>query len=909
MQTPSAFHTSPDPAPSPASAPGAASSRTLSPGKRAGNAGLRLVRWIQRHSFAPRWLPEPLRQPLLGYLAATLTQVATAAAMLLLLTLFPSFAFSGVLVTVGVILIALGWGAGPGLFATLVGTFLIYYVVLLPHFSWSLANPPDAIGLALYLVVGMGISLIASQVELARRHLEEKNGLLAEAEARSRLDAQRLRTVLDVLPSAVLIADPEGRLVEINQATKALWNGDISLAANIAEYARYNAWWASTGKPVAPQEWTLARALTSGEALLNDEIEIEALGGQRKTILNSAAPIRDERGIITGGVVSALDISAARQLERKVAERARELETLVETISDGIALLDTQGNVEKSNLAFRTMLGFEQHPGIDVRSMRGRRERAAKLAMRDEQGRPLDEWAWPSARLLQGETLAGVDVLLTTLEGRDLVVELSGAPIRDETGQITGCVEVVRDVTERRSLENRTREALYALVAMGEALAQGSVGPDEAAGAQVEAHATAHRLAELTHRVVECQRVTISLIDPEADTLQPLVASDFSPEQEQDWARRLHGALLVERFGDPALVARLHAGEALRLDLAKLPSSIARTYYGTATILVAPMMIGSRLMGLLSVHHTQAGHEYTGEDVELACAVARLAALVIERERLLGEREEARAAALAEREANEQMDAFLSMVSHELKQPLTVMSMSIQLAQRRLGRLAAAPAAPSLPELVAQIAPIQEELKEMAQQAADYQDGLINDLLDAARIRTGKFAICPDPVNVLSLVRSAVEEQRRLTPERVIQLSPPDVAALPVIADGRRIKQVVTNYLTNALKYSPAACPVEVGVTIEDTPEGAQARVCVRDQGPGLAPDELQRVFERFYRAPGIEVQSGTGIGLGLGLYICRTIIEQHSGQIGVESTPGQGSAFWFTLPLNYPEEGGWRAV
>jgi signal transduction histidine kinase len=76
------------------------------------------------------------------------------------------------------------------------------------------------------------------------------------------------------------------------------------------------------------------------------------------------------------------------------------------------------------------------------------------------------------------------------------------------------------------------------------------------------------------------------------------------------------------------------------------------------------------------------------------------------------------------------------------------------------------------------------------------------------------------------------------------------------------------------------------------------ARVLVRDSGPGLAPDQRERVWERFHRAPDVLVQSGSGIGLGLGLYISRTIIERHDGQVGVESAPGEGSTFWFTLPL-----------
>ena len=106
------------------------------------------------------------------------------------------------------------------------------------------------------------------------------------------------------------------------------------------------------------------------------------------------------------------------------------------------------------------------------------------------------------------------------------------------------------------------------------------------------------------------------------------------------------------------------------------------------------------------------------------------------------------------------------------------------------------------------------------------------------------------------------------------------------MADAERLGQVVTNFLTNALKYSREAAPVAVGVQMENQ----QGRVWVRDQGPGMGPLKQEQIWERFHRVPGIEIQSGSGIGLGLGLYISKTIIEHHHGQVGVESTPGQGA-------------------
>jgi signal transduction histidine kinase len=105
---------------------------------------------------------------------------------------------------------------------------------------------------------------------------------------------------------------------------------------------------------------------------------------------------------------------------------------------------------------------------------------------------------------------------------------------------------------------------------------------------------------------------------------------------------------------------------------------------------------------------------------------------------------------------------------------------------------------------------------------------------------------------------------------------------------------VVTNYVTNALKYSQGDQPVAIQVARD----GAWARVSVEDHGPGLPAPEQERIWERFYQAEGLRVQSGSRAGLGLGLHICKTIVEGHEGAVGVKSAVGAGSTFWFTLPL-----------
>jgi len=179
------------------------------------------------------------------------------------------------------------------------------------------------------------------------------------------------------------------------------------------------------------------------------------------------------------------------------------------------------------------------------------------------------------------------------------------------------------------------------------------------------------------------------------------------------------------------------------------------------------------------------------------------------------------------------------------------------------------------------------------------QNRLVGDLLDISRIRAGKLDYHEAPADLTAIVREAVEAQRLSWATREISITLPDVPA-PIKADADRIGQVVTNLITNALKYSSDS--EAVAVTLVRS--AAHARVAVCDHGPGLSAEQQQHIWDRFHRVPGIQQQSGSGGGLGLGLYICRQIVEHHGGEVGVESTKGHGSTFWFTLPLQ-PSDGG----
>jgi signal transduction histidine kinase len=256
---------------------------------------------------------------------------------------------------------------------------------------------------------------------------------------------------------------------------------------------------------------------------------------------------------------------------------------------------------------------------------------------------------------------------------------------------------------------------------------------------------------------------------------------------------------------------------------------------------------------------------------------------------------QAQAARMGLEEANRRMDGFLALVTHELKNPLSAMQLATQLARRYITGVSEAERHLS-GESADKLTRVMALLNQIERQAA-LQNRLIGDLLDVSRIQSDRLELSRAPCDLLPIVTQAVEDQRLAWPEREITLVVESCGRdghIAVVADAERIGQVVSNYLTNALKYSAADKPVRVGVRCD----GRTARLAVRDEGPGLPPKEQAKIWQRFYRAEGIEVQSGSGVGLGMGLHICKNLIDRHGGRVGVESAPGKGSTFFFTLPI-----------
>lgn len=229
-------------------------------------------------------------------------------------------------------------------------------------------------------------------------------------------------------------------------------------------------------------------------------------------------------------------------------------------------------------------------------------------------------------------------------------------------------------------------------------------------------------------------------------------------------------------------------------------------------------------------------------------------------------------------EANVAKDEFLSIASHELKTPLSSLKGMTQLLRRRLERIQS-------PE-ANRLASMESSIRRM--------EVLVNDLLNISLIQSGMFTLRQTRCDIVDLCRRIIDEYLVGTnPAPTINFVAP-VEPLLVDIDVERIGQVLINLLSNARKYS--AANASIGVAVQQSEEGCVIEV--HDTGIGIPPEVLNQIFERFYRVPGAEVQTGSSVGLGLGLYITRQIIERHGGRITVKSVPDDGSVFSVLLPL-----------
>ena len=228
---------------------------------------------------------------------------------------------------------------------------------------------------------------------------------------------------------------------------------------------------------------------------------------------------------------------------------------------------------------------------------------------------------------------------------------------------------------------------------------------------------------------------------------------------------------------------------------------------------------------------------------------------------------------------------FLSIASHELKTPITAMSGFLQVALRRVRRLAegdaAAPVAESLRGITEQLEVVYRQTGKLAR--------LVDELLDVSRIQTGRIEFRYGDVDIGELANEVATRMQLTTATHKISVS--NESRNVVTADRDHLEQVLNNLLTNAIKYSPAGG----SITIDVRPDDSGVRLSVTDQGIGIPEKELEAIFGLFYRSPDRAARDAAGMGLGL--YISREIVVRHGGRIWAESGGTKGSTLNVVIP------------
>ncbi|MFW5950833.1 MAG: ATP-binding protein [Gemmatimonadota bacterium] len=546
------------------------------------------------------------------------------------------------------------------------------------------------------------------------------------------------------------------------------------------------------------------------------------------------------------------DEDQAELLRRFEAERSV-LESVVNQMPAGVLLADVpSGRIVTSNPQITAIWG---------RSLR-QTARISDYALwggLTEDDAPLAPESWPLARsVLHGETVRGEEVRIECGDGRRGIVRMSSAPVVDSSGRQLAAVATVFDVTREREEEERQAyleevarsvSASIELEATLDAVARAVAGPYADWSVVYRADGDAVTRAAAAHR------------DPgREESVRPFARGELHGAEDHPVRRALRerGPVLLQRRHDDVAVAVTGDDDELRGSAATL---------GCGGALVLPLHSHDREVG--AVVAVRAEGRFGESDVELLTELARRAALAIENALLY---ERARAADRAK-------STFLAVMSHEFRTPLSaILGYADILTAQVHGKLN----------------PKQTHHLERVKASVRHLSHLVDEILTFASMEAGRERVSRSRTDIRALVSDAVGIMEPIAEATglALEVSLPE-SPLVAQTDGSKVRQIVINLVSNALKYTPE------GVVRVELGGGDDHFVCtVADTGPGIAPEHLERVFEPFWQ---VDQSSSRVTGTGLGLAVARRLARLMGGDLTLESELGRGSLFTLTLPLEPP--------
>jgi PAS domain S-box-containing protein len=536
------------------------------------------------------------------------------------------------------------------------------------------------------------------------------------------------------------------------------------------------------------------------------------------------------------------DLYETQQSQRREEEQFR---TTLYSIGDAVVTTDNEGCVQRMNPVAEQLTGWPESEA------RGRPLEDVFRIFDEDDREPVES---PAQRVLREGRAVGLayHTLLVARDGTERSISDSCAPIRGADGEVRGVVLVFSNQTEQRQQERELRGALEAL------------GTSR----------------DLMRSVVDATRDLLAAIDADFR----YIAFNAGYEEE---VRRLYGVSL--RLGDSMMDVLATYPD----DLASARANFLRALWGEQFLAVLEFgdatvdrksyelafgpIRNSEGVIIGAVHASRDVTKRVRAEHALAASESRLRAVNDELERIVEKRTreliEARDAAET---SNRVKDIFLATMSHELRTPLnSIIGFSDVL----------------LSGIVGELNEEQRTQLSIVNRSGHQLLGLISDVLDISKIETGQLTLhlAPLALNELLHEQQRVFELQARQRGLALRFEVPDEPVL-VLADAQRLRQVIGNLLSNALKFTDDG---EVGLSTQ--PGDAFVRITVFDSGIGIAATDQPKLFKAFQRlAP---PRGGARDGTGLGLAISRRLVEAMGGQIGVESEPGRGSRFWFTVP------------
>jgi PAS domain S-box-containing protein len=548
---------------------------------------------------------------------------------------------------------------------------------------------------------------------------------------------------------------------------------------------------------------------------------------------------------------AAVAVDNAR-LYRQAREQGERLQVTLSSIGDAVIATDAQGHVTFINTVAQNLTGWSQSEAVgkplaDVFQIVNEATRAAVEN--------------PVTKVMRLGAIIGLanHTVLIARNGQEIPIDDSGAPIRDEVGNIIGVILVFRDITERKRAEDVDRFLDNASATLASSLNYETTLQNVAR--LVVSLLADYCLIDVVENDGAFRRIAVAASDPRQEELlrelQRRYPLDRNREPEVVRVLRTGTPLLVAETSDDMRMAHAQDDEHLRL----------MREIGTRSAIVVPLTVHDQVLGAISFGATQPERRYGPEDLLLAQELAHRAALALDNARLYH----------TAQQAIQARDEFLSVAAHELRTPVTSLRGFSQLLMRQIDRGAALDPA----RLRRALQTIDEQSTKLTR--------LVAQLLDVSRIQAGRLSLDLQEIDLAALVENAVAAAQANTTRHVITLH--GMSPLRLLADPIRLGQVLTNLLDNAIKYSPTGGPVEVEAS---QPTGDMVRLSVTDRGIGIAPEHRPHIFDRFYRA-----HAGSNFGgMGLGLYISRQIVELHQGRIEVESPAEGGTRFVVSLPI-----------